>query len=162
MDVTTPTESFAMLPLHDARAPTSNVPARPERPARHYSPEDTRCISVSRDLDFVDSGMLSQLDRFNLCGKVLSQEPFIVGRGSFSDVFRGFCQIEERDSVMAAMKRLRLHVNAAECKGVSSAIVLHEVIMTADGPEPTALREGDLRMVETQPPKHIAIPGLRL
>lgn len=113
---TSPTEVAAAAANSPVAAPRVFRPL-PEPPIR--APE--RPLAVSRNLDFVDMRILSQLKNFNLCDSVLSQEPFIVGRGSFSDVFKGFCRIQDRGTVMAAMKRLRLHVNAMECKRVSYA-----------------------------------------
>lgn len=87
----------------------------PSEPMVHVSEKP---LTVSRDLKFVNNRILSQLELLNLCDNVLSQEPFVVGHGSFSDVFKGFCRIRNRGSVMVAMKRLRLHVNEVECKMV--------------------------------------------
>ena len=76
-------------------------------------------LTVERDLSFLESHVLDQLKSFDLNGCVLSQEPFAVGYGSFSDVYKGTCLIKKRGGeVMTAMKRLRLHVDTVNCKQV--------------------------------------------
>ena len=76
-------------------------------------------LTVERDLSFLDSHVLAQLKSFDLNGCVISQEPFAVGYGSFSDVYKGTCLIKKRGGeVMTAMKRLRLHVDTFNCKKV--------------------------------------------
>lgn len=79
-------------------------------------------LTIARDLSFLDSHVLDQLKSFDLEGCLLSREPFAVGYGSFSDVYKGTCLVEERGEVMTAMKRLRLHVDSVNCKQVSDSI----------------------------------------
>ena len=77
-------------------------------------------LTAARDLSFLDSHVFSRLKSFDLNGRILSQEPFVVGLGSYSDVYKGACLIAQRGEVMTAMKRLRLHVKAdkGNCKQV--------------------------------------------
>ena len=89
----------------------------------------TRTFTVRRDVSFIDARVLAHLEEFDFYEKVMSREPFIVGRGSFSDVFKGVCQLEDRGLVMTAMKRLRLHVDAIESKNVSLHRVMHHTIV---------------------------------
>ena len=74
-------------------------------------------VAVSRNLDFLDSRILGQLKPFDLAGSIEEKEEFAVGLGSFSDVFKGVCILKE-GKVVAAMKRLRVHVDARSCKSV--------------------------------------------
>lgn len=77
-------------------------------------------FTVKRDLNFLDSRVLSHLKAFDLNGCILSQEPFVVGMGSYSDVYKAKCFIGGRGEVNSAMKRLRMHVklDKGSCKQV--------------------------------------------
>ena len=55
--------------------------------------------AVSRNLDFLDSRILGQLETFDLAGSIEEKEDFAVGIGSFSDVFKGVCVLRERKVV---------------------------------------------------------------
>lgn len=89
------------------------------------STRPVRSIGTLREeLHFIDKRILTQLQPYDLCDRVLSKEPRIVGKGTFSDVFRGICRDTENRQVKVAMKRLRLHVNAEECKRVRVVFVI--------------------------------------
>ena len=75
---------------------------------------------MERDLSFLIPSVRERLKCLDLNGRVLSQEPFVVGYGSFSDVFKGICHIGQGGRAMTAMKRLRLHVGDVASKLVST------------------------------------------
>ena len=107
--------------------PRSSSPARaPENDAGGES------LTAARDLSFLDSHVLSRLKGSDLSGRILAQEDSLVGSGTYSDVFRGKCRIENRGEVVVAMKRLRLHVEGykASCKNVRSLISVTKSLLT--------------------------------
>ena len=77
-------------------------------------------LTVSRNAELESSPILSQLKHLNLHGFIETKEPFVIGHGAFSDIFRGICRIKRRRKVMTAMKRLRMQVDAPLFKDVSS------------------------------------------
>ena len=83
-------------------------------------PQPPEPLTAARDLSFLNPSVLERLKKYDLNGRLLSQEPFAVGYGSFSDVFKGECRYGQEGSiVMAAMKRLRLHVGDVASKHAS-------------------------------------------
>ena len=77
-------------------------------------------LTVSRDLGFLDSRVLSRLKHLDLGGNVISMDPCAFGYGGFSDVFKGRCRIGKRE-VLTAIKRFRMHVDKMNCKEVSAS-----------------------------------------